>query len=324
MFRKILVPLDRSPFSEQALRPATAIARASAADLDLVLVHEPRPLAGVSDVAWHAEQIDDEDEYLAEIAIDLEKSASINATRAVVPGQTVPAICKRSRDVNADLIVMTTHGRTGINRAWVGSVADGVLRRSGLPVLMCRPTVKALRDLPFVPFRKILVLTDGSITSMQVMHSAISLARSSGARISLLRIVQPVKLLTMETAIPFAFPLPAEDGISTGRVARRAQLELAETASDMSEQYSVEIESHVLIAHDVAEAIIEFALSSNTEAVAMSTHGRGASRLVLGSVADKIIHATSLPMLLQAPAARSGNFDLLESGEIHSAKLLSV
>jgi Universal stress protein UspA and related nucleotide-binding proteins len=133
MFSKILVPLDRSPFSEQALGPATAIARASGAALDLVMVHEPRPLAGAPDVAWHAEEIDSENEYLADIAVSLGTSASISVTHAVMPGQTIPAICKRSREVNADLIVMTTHGRTGINRAWIGSVADGVLRRSGVP-----------------------------------------------------------------------------------------------------------------------------------------------------------------------------------------------
>jgi nucleotide-binding universal stress UspA family protein len=324
MFRKLLVPLDRTPFAEQALGPATAIARASGAGLDLVMVHEPRPLAGASDVAWHAEQIDGEDEYLAEISAELGKSASITTTHAVVPGETVNAICKRRSEVSADLVVMTTHGRTGINRAWVGSIADGVVRKSRVPVLMCRPGVKAPRDLPFIPFRRILVLTDGSLASMGVMKSAISLARSSGARISLLRIVQPVQLLIVETAIPFAFPLPAEDEIATERMAGRAGLELAETARDMSEKYSVEIDSHVLIAHDVAEAVIDFALRSNIDAIAMSTHGRGASRLVLGSVADKIIHAAALPMLLQAPADRSAEVDFIEEAEPQSASVLSI
>lgn len=324
MFRKLLVPLDRSPFAEQALGPATAIARASGAGLDLVMVHEPRPLAGSPDVAWHAEQVDGEDEYLAEIAAELEKTASITTTHAVMPGATVTAICKRRREVNADLVVMTTHGRTGVSRAWLGSIADGVLRKSGVPVLMCRPAVKATRDLPFVPFRKILVLTDGSHASMAVMKSAISLAKSTGARLSLLRIVQPVQLLMVETAIPFAFPLPAEDEISTERMAGRVGLELAETARDMSEKYALEIDSHVLIAHEIAEAVVDFALRSNVEAIAMSTHGRGATRLVLGSVADKIIHAAALPMLLQAPADESAEEDVLEEAEPQSASVLSM
>lgn len=325
MFRKLLVPLDRSSFAEQALGPATAIARASGAGLDLVLVHEPRPLAGAPDVAWHAEQVDGENEYLAEIAAELGTSGSITATHAVVPGEIVPAICKRRREVSADLVVMTTHGRTGLRRAWVGSITDGVLRKAGVPVLMCRPTVKGSRDLPFVPFRKILVLTDGSIASMGVMKSAISLAKATGAKLCLLRIVQPVQLLTVETAIPFAFPLPAEDEISTKRMATRARLELAETARDMSEKYSIEMDSHVLIAHEVAEAIIDFALRSNIDAIAMATHGRGASRLVLGSVADKIIHLAALPMLLQGPASMLAGEDvIIEEAEPQVASVLSM
>lgn len=325
MFRKLLVPLDRTPFAEQALGPATAIARASGAGLDLVLVHEPRPLAGVPDVAWHAEQIDGESEYLTEIAAELAKTGSIEATQAVVPGEIVPAICKRRREVSADLVVMTTHGRTGIRRAWVGSITDGVLRKAGVPVLMCRPAVKGSRDLPFVPFRKILVLTDGSVTSMAVMKSAISLAKSSGAKLCLLRIVQPVQLLTVETAIPFAFPLPAEDEISTERMATRARLELAETARDTSEKYSIDIDSHVLVAHEVAEAIIDFALRTNIDAIAMATHGRGASRLVLGSVADKIIHSAALPMLLQGPSNKFEEEDVIvEEPEPQLASVLSM
>jgi Universal stress protein UspA and related nucleotide-binding proteins len=324
MFRKLLVPLDRSSFAEQALGPATAIARASGAAVDLVMAHEPRPLAGAPDVAWHAEQIDGEEEYLAEMAAQVGKRASISVSHAVVPGETVSAICKRRLEVKADLVVMTTHGRTGIKRAWVGSIADGVLRRSGVPVLMCRPAAKASRNMPFVPFKKILVLTDGSIASMGVMKSAISLAKSNCARLCLLRIVQPVQLLMVETAIPFAFPLPAEDEISTERMARRAKLELAETARDMSEKYSVDIDSHVLVAREVAEAIIDFALRSGIDAIAMSTHGRGASRLVLGSVADKIIHAAALPMLVQAPADKSEEVDVIEEEEPQSANVLSM
>jgi nucleotide-binding universal stress UspA family protein len=220
---------------------------------------------------------------------------------------------------------MTTHGRTGIRRAWIGSISDGVLRKAGVPVLLCRPNVKPTKNLPFIPFRKILVLTDGSVASMGVMKSAISLAKACGARLCLLRIVQPVQLLSVETAIPFAFPLPAEDEISTERMARRAKLELAETARDMAEKYSIEIDSHVVIAREVADAIIDFALRTSIDAIAMSTHGRGASRLVLGSVADKIIHAAALPMLLQVPADKSGEVDVIvEEAEPLPASVLSM
>ncbi|HZK77432.1 MAG TPA: universal stress protein, partial [Gemmatimonadaceae bacterium] len=217
--------------------------------------------------------------------------------------------------IGADLVVMTSHGRTGLNRAWVGSVADGVLRRSNEPVLMCRPTEKADRATPFLPFRRILVPLDGSSLANEILQSAVSLAICSGARLSLLRIVQPVQLLTVETAIPFAFPLPVEDDISTKRVAERARRELAEVARNLSDPKIGEIDSHVVIAHDVGAAIVDFALGSGIDAIAMSTHGRGASRLLLGSVADKVIRSAALPMLLKGPgtAEKPNEFEAIDA-----------
>src|SRR6476469_2941887 len=110
MFRKILVPLDRSMFAEQALGPATAIARAAKAEVDLVLVHEPRPLAGSPDVAWHADQVAGENEYLSAIGSQLSSHASIASTHAVLSGDIVGAICTRIRKSDVDLVAMTSHG----------------------------------------------------------------------------------------------------------------------------------------------------------------------------------------------------------------------
>lgn len=313
MFRKLLVPLDRSPFAEQALGPATVIARAARAEIDLVMIHEPRPLAGSRDVARHAEQVDGEDEYLVAIAAELAKGASITTTRAVLPGEIVTAICNRARSVDADLVVMTSHGRTGLNRAWVGSVADGVLRRSGAPVLMCRPSEKLNNADPFLPFSHILVPLDGSTLAEGILQSAVSLAICTGARLSVLRIVQPVQLLTVETAIPFAFPLPVEDDISTKRLAERARRELSEVARKLADQSIGDVDSNVVIAHDVGQAIVDFALGSGIDVIAMSTHGRGASRLLFGSVADKIIRSRGFAMLLRGPAEVPNEFDAIDA-----------
>jgi nucleotide-binding universal stress UspA family protein len=316
MFRKILVPLDRSMFAEQALGPATAIARAAKAEVDLVLVHEPRPLAGSPDVAWHADQVAGENEYLSAIGSQLSSLASIASTHAVLSGDIVGAICTRIRKSDVDLVAMTSHGRTGLNRAWVGSVADGVLRKSGVPVLMCRP-IAPQNYTPAMSFSRILVLLDGSIRSKEILESAAALAICSGATLSLLRVVQPVKLLTIETAIPFAFPLSAEDEVATRRMAERARYELNEIARDLSDRDLASVDASVVIDHDIARAITDFAKGSGVDAIAMTTHGRGASRLLFGSVADELIRGTHLPMLVQGAgeAAKSawsdGSFNSL-------------
>src|SRR3954470_4384973 len=136
MFTKILVPLDRSALAEQALGRAAAIARASHATIDVVLVHQPLPAAGWSDLPANADMWGDEHTYLETVARELSSGAGIPATHAMLRGNPVEMICMHAKDVRTDLIVMTSHGRTGLSRAWMGSVADGVLRHSSLPVLM--------------------------------------------------------------------------------------------------------------------------------------------------------------------------------------------
>lgn len=306
MFKRILVPLDRSMFAEQALGPATAIARAAKAEIDLLVVHEPRPLAGDRDVAWHAAEEGEEKKYLEAIGSELSSLASIESTQSVLSGDLVGVICDRIREAHVDLVVMTSHGRTGIDRAWVGSVTDGVVRKSGVPVLMCRPLPP--RDyVPTISFKRILVLLDGSLRSREILDAAVSLAICSGARLSLLRVVQPVKLLTVEAAVPFTFPLPVDDDIATRRVTDRARRELGEIADDLSDRDLAGIDTHVVIDHDVARAIADFAAGSNADAIAMTTHGRGASRFLFGSIADRLIRSTQLPMLIQGTGVATSN-----------------
>lgn len=300
MFKKILVPLDHSKFAEQALGPATAIARGAGAEIDVVMVHESRPLARPRGVAWHADQMESEDNYLAEISWELSGLASIPSTRAVLAGEIVPALCDRIKREMADLVVMTTHGRTGLDRTWVGSVADGVLKKSGVPVLMCRP-IEPQQYVSVISFKRILVLLDGSVRAKGILESAVALAMCTGARLSLLSVVQPVSILAVETATPFAFPLPVDDEIATRRTSDRARRELGEIARDLSDRDVAGVDTNVIIDHDIARAITDFAAGSKADVIAMTTHGRGASRLFFGSVADQLIRSAKLPMLLQGP-----------------------
>jgi nucleotide-binding universal stress UspA family protein len=148
-------------------------------------------------------------------------------------------------------------------------------------------------------FSRILVLLDGSVRSKEILEGAAAFAICSGATLSLLRVVQPVKLLTVEAAIPFGFRPPAEDEIATRRMADRARYELNEIARDLSDRDLAGVDACVVIDHDVPRAVIDFAKGSCVDAIAMTTHGRGASRLLFGSVADGLIRATNLPMLVQ-------------------------
>lgn len=302
MFTKILVPLDRSPLAEQAVGTAAAIARASKAGIDLVLVHQPFPFDGFGDAPWNALEREDEHKYLDSIAAELPAGAEVPATHAIVNGEAVEMICKRAWDIEADLIVMTSHGRTGLSRVWIGSVAMGVIKQAAVPVLMLRPgktpdELKAAHHL----FRKILVPVDGSSLAADIVAPAVNLAKCAGATIELLRVVEPVPLVTADMGMPFAYPVMLQDDAATNHLLEGARFEVNELAKRLADSEAVKVNATALVAGHVSNAIIDFARGHDVDLIAMATHGRGASRLVFGSVADKVVRASALPMLLLRP-----------------------
>jgi nucleotide-binding universal stress UspA family protein len=314
MFKKILVPLDRSSLAEQAVGQAVALARAAHAEIDLVTVHQPLLLGGSGDASWNAEQWDDERKYLESIVEELASGASVSPTHAVVRGHTVDMICKRAWDVDADLIVMTSHGRTGLSRAWLGSVADGVLRHSSLPVLMLRPIeTRADRLAAHRLFEHMLVPLDGSTLAVEILSAATALARTCNARTTLLRIVEPVPVVSLDSSVAYSFQPSVHDRAATDALVEEAKRQLDELARWLAVPGSATVDAHVVLADRVAQGIIDYARAHHVDVVAMSTHGRGASRFLLGGVADKVLRASGLPLLLHRPIAVSKSLEGIES-----------
>lgn len=306
MFKKLLVPLDRSPLAEQAIGQATAIARAAHASIDVILAHEPLPFAGFGDAPWNVEERKYEDKYLETIADEISSGAGVPTTHNVMRGEPVEMIYNRARDINADLIVMTSHGRTGLSRAWLGSVAHGVLRRSTIPVLMLCPVEnKTDRKAAHHLFKHILVPLDGSEFSADILSHATALAQCSGARVTLLRVVRPVPMVMVDVDMSLGYPPMIPDQALTDQLVDEANAEIAEVARQIRHGGYADVDAEVVVAGSTAHAIIDFAMGHSVDAIAMSTHGRGASRLLMGSVADKVVRASGLPMLLIRPVGVS-------------------
>jgi len=313
MFKKLLVPLDRSLLAEQAIGQAAAIARVAHASIDVVLVHEPSPFAGFKDAPWNAEERTYEDKYLEGIANEIATGAAVPATHCVMRGEPVEMIYTRACDIDADLIVMTSHGRTGLSRVWLGSVAHGVLRRSPVPVLMLRPIEgKANRKAAHRLFKHILVPLDGSSFSADIIPHATALARCSNARITLLRAVRPVPAVVLDVDMSLGYPPMVPDAELTAGLVDKANTEIADIARQIRDGGYDDVGTEVVVADSAAHAIIDCALAHSVDAIAMSTHGRGASRLLMGSVADKVVRATALPMLLVRPVGASGESTVTE------------
>jgi nucleotide-binding universal stress UspA family protein len=302
MFTKVLVPLDRSALAEQALGRAAAIARAARATLDVVLVHDARPIDGfVDDPAANLAEI--EREYVDAIGRDMAAGEPLVVTSAVLEGEPVDMLCRRIWETNVDLVVMTSHGRTGFSRCWLGSVADGLVRHAGVPVVLLRPTeaTRPPADASSFP-RRILVPLDGSTEATHVLPAVASLARCSGARISFLRVVRPPPLSLTAAGVPVSMPpVATDDGDMRARVARATEW-LSETANAFDAAYAARADAHVVVDAAVAQAIMAFARANDADLIAMTTRAHGISRLCYGSVADKVLRGSELPMLLVDPA----------------------
>lgn len=315
MLRKLMLPLDRSPLAEQAIGPAAAIARASHASLDVMMVHEPLP--GLADAPWNEGWLREEDQYLEILTAELTTGAGIKVSHAILRGDPTEMICARAVDIGADLIVMTSHGRTGLSRAWSGSVADGVLRRSGTPVLMLRPQNRKIDRLAARHlFNKVLVPLDGSALSAAILPSAMELATCGGGSIALLQVVHPVPLITADLGSPLLYIPSLQDDKATEGLVAAATHHLADVAQTLRQQGFANVETDVVVSPLTAQAIIDYALGHGIEAVAMSTHGRGASRLFMGSVADKVRRGCQVPVLLHRPPGISGEIARLSGSDV--------
>src|SRR4029079_13772682 len=172
------------------------------------------------------------------------------------------------------LIVMTSHGRTGLSRAWLGSVADGLIRHSRLPVLVLRPIEsKTARTAAHHLFKHILVPLDGSAGSDEVIPTAAALARCGGGHLTLLRVVQPLPLVSAESSIPFGYAAVLLDDPATLGLVELAKQELAETAKRAREGNGLIVDADVVVDAPVARGVIDFSEKHTVDCIAMSMYG---------------------------------------------------
>jgi len=303
MIKRLLVPLDGSALAEQALPVAAAIARAFDATIDITVVH--RSNRGHDERFPSDEELSDwktEDAYAERIANALQTRVDGAVSHGTPSGDPVDMICARTRDLRADLIVMTSHGRTGISRAWMGSIADGVMRKSHVPILMLRAAeLEPHRLTTPLAFERVLVPLDGSALAADIVPIASDLARCGNGRIVLLRVVRPVPMITADPDLLWAGAVPADEAATRTLVAE-AKKDLGELGRRLERQGIRNLEIHVTVHKQVARAILDFAHEQEVDVICMSTHGRGASRLVLGSVADKVLRGATMPVVLRRPA----------------------
>lgn len=302
MINRVLVPLDGSHFSEHALPFAISIARRAGAVVELLSVARPpftsTHVRGVRiyDDDSLRELAREHERYLQDCGKRIREACPTACEEIVLVGSPVERLVERVAVSGADLVVMTTHGGGSPSTSWLGSTTDRMVRESTVPVMLVRPTTTDLLG-PQPEFHRVLFPSDGSAAAGRAFAPMLQLATLFGSELFLFGAVP--------TGVqgPPAPLVPRRDDeerlLDREEETLRERLEvLAGQARERGLAASVLVTRH----EHAATAIPEAAASLAVDLVAMATHGRGGvRRLLLGSVADKVLRTSPIPILLSGP-----------------------
>jgi nucleotide-binding universal stress UspA family protein len=287
MIANIMVPLDGSQLAERALPYAARLAKAAQAHLHLfhVMPDIPPPVHAWAELDVAAR--------LETLATQL-RGQGIQATaRTVVGRRPATTILSNAADPPADLIVMSTHGMSGIGRWLYGSVADEILAKSDLPVLLvpaaCRHPWPQDRPL------KLMVPLDGSDLSEAALEPAKMLGKLLGSQLVLTRIVEPnYDIAAHIDLVGMTFKRAASEDLGAAEEYLRG---IADPMIPTGQQVDVLVDEG-----DPASTIAAIARQESADLIVMATHGRtGLGRLTMGSVATATVQRAHTPLLLVRP-----------------------
>lgn len=292
MYPGILVPIDGSKLAERALTLAIPLAERHGARLVLLGVHEPvLPLilgGGVPvrdpalDETWRA----DAKKHLDRLAKRVAKRTSVPVEAAFRDGDIVDTIAQEAKAQGVGLVVMCTHGRGGFQRFFLGSVADGLARRSEVPVLLMRAARGGAAPEPGAPvFEHAVVPLDGSDRAEQAVRAVAQLFGTGRGHLTLAHVVHPMT------------------AAAAAHLARRPDLDVVESYLEplaaRLRTPTLAVTHEVVVDGNVTRALRDIAKKANADLIAMTSQGMsGFQRFVVGSVADKLMRTADQPVLL--------------------------
>lgn len=305
MYRRILIPVDGSPCGGHTVSWALSFAEAVGAEVTFLHVLENLPLSMYTLPGGAL--------YRAELMPELERAGKVLLENAQAEAEALgvtletlivkaehPARAILQREADHDLTIMGTHSRRGLDRLFLGSVTEGVLRRSEKPQLVVRcPTEDAPRGTQEARFGRILLPIDGSPCSARATDEGLQLARALGAQVTFLHALEvPVSAYTMPESMVHE-PQLREDFKGA---AQSALDEARAHATELGVETTTELVDHPGVR--ATEAILEH--EGDVDLSVMGTHGRrGVNRVLLGSVTEGVIRQSAVPhLVVRCPGQR--------------------
>ena len=325
MFRRILVPLDGSPLAERALPLAARLAKVSGGTLILLYVSNIAIEYGPSlaQPFMYTQSMLEENVAQARLYLDdIARSSvlkDITVHKEATSGEVAQSILDFAQSDAADLIVICSHGRTGFQRWALGSIAQKVARYSTTPVLIVNSGYTTLPSPAMASTHPISILVglDGSPLAEAVLLPAAQLSVALNApgkgTLHLLRVVETIQETRDEAAA--TMNERNEQRVADARTyLQKVEHRLQDGNPAMSH---LNITSSVITSFDTADILVREAEQEGSALIALATHGRGGlTRWVMGSVAERVLGSTKLPMLIvrstEAEAVSSPQKELVQ------------
>jgi nucleotide-binding universal stress UspA family protein len=300
-FPRILLAYDDSVASQVALEYACSLTRAGATLSIAHALDESRVMASAMSSAFAAvdprplmSAVDEEGASVLKTAVATCGLRGVFAEQVVLRDAPETGIVALGRANRFDLIILGTHGRRGIPRALLGSVAETILRETEIPVLVVTGHAKTPRNNH--PFDRALVALDASDPSRTAMSIAARLSADYATHLTLCNVIDSRDVLSKAAAYGYDAS-PFQAGM---RADARKLLQAAANVPNVS----LTVDDLVVAEGEPAEVIEHTAAQRNCDLIVIGTHGRrGVRRVFLGSVAEAVIRSSTLPVLA-VPAKR--------------------
>jgi len=325
MYRVIMVPTDGTGFDREAIRVALRIAERAEARVKLVRVLGTGSFFGVAvaaeGTAVAAEVVRSErDRALGEmyaLAAECRTLSDAPISVDLHAGPVSDVLESYARRHEVDLIVISTHGRSGIARMSLGSVTDSLIRHTSIPVLVVKPPASYLNPQAGDAFTHIVVPLDGSTLAEEILPSIASLARLEDADITLLHVIKTRTIATTEVTSP--------EVAWWERDVRAAQNYLQRISRQLRRRAGICVKTDIVVSQNVASAISDFASREKVDLIAIATHGRGGlARMLRGSVADGVLHQANRSMLVLKPENVATSTAVLQTDALVSEYMTRV
>lgn len=276
---RVLVPTDGSDCASNAVDYAIALAEQFGAAVTLLTVVDERRFEN-AEAAGHEQ---DAATALVTDAAERVRQAEVAVETTVRVGQPAEEIVAAADEIQADIVVMGTHGRSGVERLLIGSVADGVIRRSEIPVLAVPP------EATVSTFGNVLVATDGGRVATRAVDLGLLVAGAFDGTLHAISVVEPTGLGTDVRSAEFYEVLSERAEGAVEAAAERA------TAAGVDVTTAIEYGRP-------ANRVNTYSEEHDIGLVVMGTHGRsGLDRLLLGSVAEKTLRLSTVPVVVVPP-----------------------